>query len=61
MAPQWLMCLWNGPSPARSLRTDSYKAASIFIFFKDFILLSNIHTQCGTQTYNPEIKSCMLY
>ena len=23
--------------------------------------LSNLYTQCGIQTYNPEIKSCMLF
>jgi len=33
-----------------------------FNFFKDFIIfLSNLYTQCGAQTYNPKIKSHMLY
>jgi len=30
-------------------------------FFLFLFLKSILYTQCGAQTYNPKIKSCMLY
>ena len=32
-----------------------------YFFFLKLIYLSNLYTQCGAPTPDPEIKSCMLY
>lgn len=36
----------------------TFKYLSIYLFIK-YLFLTNFYIECGTQAYNPEIKSCV--